>query len=162
MLANPAKIALAVQKGLSPVCATCERYWEGRAKNLPDGRCTSTSGCGSPLAGDTFTDYKGPIADFTRFCFMCPSESEYAIAVPSKQRVIGVCEYHAQRLHEMRPVNLNAPQALERADHLLLRTASGREAPPFRIVGKRNRTLSEIMWETEQEWKEQADAPKEG
>lgn len=161
MLAHSAKIALAVQNGLSPVCATCERYWEGRAKNLPDGRCTSTSGCGSPLAGDVFTDYKGPLSEFTRFCFMCPSESEFAIAVPGKRRLIGVCEHHAQRLHEMTPFNISAA-AKELASRLVLKTETGREAAPYRIVGRRKKTLREVMWETEQDWKEQADTSKEG
>jgi hypothetical protein len=130
---------------------------------LPDGRCTSNSGCGSPLAGDTFKDYKGPIADFTRFCFMCPSESEFAIAVPNRQRLVGVCEEHAKRLHEMRPVNLALPQdAMSRVERLILRTESGQEAAPFRIVGRRKKTLREIMWESEEEWKAKAEPSKEG
>ena len=149
---NPAKVGLAVQSGVSIVCATCQRYWEGRDRNLPGSRCTSATACGSPLAGDDFHAYEGPITDFTRWCFMCGDSAKYAVRKPGSQRLFGVCDTHAKYLHEMRPVQALTPQEQQAANALLVRTAQGNERVPLQLFGQRKKTLREVIWETEQEW----------
>lgn len=151
MALNPAKVGLAVQSGVSIVCATCTRYWEGRERGLPGSRCTSTSGCGSPLAGDDFHDYSGPITDFTRWCFMCGNESVYAVQSPPSPRLFGVCDEHAKMLMELRPVNMAQPQA-QRTEQMLVKTALGETVRPFRLLKPRKKTLRQVMAETEAEW----------
>ena len=158
-LPHPAKIGLAVQSGLSIVCATCERYWEGRSRNLPNGRCTSSSNCGSPLAGDVFHDYRGPLTDFTRWCFMCGAEADLGVSVPLQTRMIGVCDAHAPVLADFRPVSMDQ-QAAHKADHLVLKLADGQEKRPFQLVKlSKPKTLGDLLAQTEAEWA--AEAAKE-
>lgn len=87
-----------MRNGVSAVCATCDRYWEGKRLCLP--KCTALSACGSPLAGDTFTHYQGPLTPeaFIAFCFVCGAASLSVIRVGSKARRIGVCDDHVRLL----------------------------------------------------------------
>ena len=93
---DPDRIRVAVANGVSPVCATCKHYWQGRAQGLPGSQCTAKSMCASPLANDTYSCYDGPIRDghFAQWCFRCGADSDYAIRVNSRRRVIGVCKDH--------------------------------------------------------------------
>lgn len=154
---NPAKVGLAVQGGLSIVCATCKHYWQGRERNLPGVRCTSTSKCGSPLVGDDFHDYNGPISDFTQWCFMCGTAASYAVRANKSERLFGVCKEHALYLHEMRPLEMDSTEARTRDEALLVRTLQGVESRPYQLFGLRKKTLREVISETEAEW---ADAAK--
>lgn len=110
MPVNPAKIALAVQGGLATVCATCQRYWEARDRGVPGDKCTSKTGCGSPLAGDDFHDYDGPIADFSQWCFICGEDPVSFLESPGSTRIFGVCERHKPLLASLSPVGLEPPQ----------------------------------------------------
>lgn len=95
-----------VATGTSFVCAMCEWYWEGKeirtkSKRLidilrDDQLCTSTSSCGSPLAGDAFHEYKGPITDFEGHCFVCGAPSEFGVKVRNLLRIVGVCKTHVE------------------------------------------------------------------
>lgn len=149
---NPVKVALAVQGGLSPVCATCQRYWEGRERNLPGDLCTTPRECGSPLAGMTYPAYLGPITDFTRWCFICSAEATYAVEVPGSTRLCGVCDNHLQALPEMRPVNMRATTPAHVADQMRVRTASGASHAPIRLIPKKRKTLTTLIADTEAEW----------
>lgn len=104
---SPEKIGLAVQKGLSVVCATCERYWEGRDKGLPEPRCATPRPCGSPLAGKEFPEYKGPITSFERWCFVCGQNARYGIRLPGGKRTFALCKEHIGLLNEIEPVGLD-------------------------------------------------------
>lgn len=104
-MSDPIKIALAVQGGLSPICATCKKFWGARERNVPDGKCLAVSGCGGPLSGGNFHEYEGPISDFTRWCFVCGADSSFGVQVDNRPRVIGVCEEHVRMLAELRPVS---------------------------------------------------------
>lgn len=104
-MAHIGKIATAVTGGLSIVCSTCKRYWEGRDKGLPEPKCTAVDGCGSPLIGDDFHEYDGPISDLARWCFVCGSESKFGIRVGTRPRITGVCKEHAKWLGELIPEN---------------------------------------------------------
>lgn len=93
------KVMEAAQGGLSVVCAACERYWEGQDKGLRG--CTSQTGCGSPFAGRSFHEYKGPLANFASFCFVCGEESSRGVQVDGK--VFGLCYRHASWLTQVTP-----------------------------------------------------------
>ena len=101
--------------GLSAVCATCRKYWEGRDKGLPGTRCTSRSRCGSPLAGDDFHEYDGLMGTaLDSWCFVCGVKSDYGVRVKGHVRVIGICKAHLPMLRELRPVDkLLAPPPIE-------------------------------------------------
>lgn len=96
------KMRLAVAGGLSIVCASCEKWWEGQDKGLPG--CIAADGCGSPLAGGTFHEYQGPMTTFDRWCFVCGADAEHAVEVANESRIIGVCAKHLELFRELRPV----------------------------------------------------------
>lgn len=108
MTLDLAKVSAAVSGGLSIVCATCDLYWAARDKNVPDGKCLSKNGCGSPIAGDVFHEYQGPMTQFDRFCFVCGNSSSHALRVNPYVRVIGVCSEHVDIVKELRPENKRA------------------------------------------------------
>ena len=93
----------AVAQGVSIVCATCDHFWEGVGRNL--GRCTAPGPCGSPIAGDVFTHYQGPITDFTRYCFVCGEQPAKVLKVENLIRLIGVCEKHRSYLRDLVPAS---------------------------------------------------------
>lgn len=101
---DPHLVEAAVRSGLSSVCATCRKYWEGRDKGLPEPQCTAVTKCGSPLAGDDFHEYDGPITEFDRWCFVCAEPSKYGIKVKDRKRVIGVCVKHIKLLADLKPI----------------------------------------------------------
>jgi hypothetical protein len=59
------------------------------------------------LAGQTFPDYKGPITQFDRWCFVCGAASKYGVRVGSDIRVFGMCAEHVSLVETLRPVGLN-------------------------------------------------------
>jgi hypothetical protein len=128
---DPFLVEAAVRSGLSAVCATCRRYWEGRERGLPEPRCTAQSGCGSPLAGGDFHEYDGPITEFDRWCFVCSGDSKYGVRAKGKKRLFGVCEEHVRLLHDLKPVDaqVSAP---------ILKTASGEELRPAPVVPQKS------------------------
>lgn len=105
---DSAKVALAVSSGVSIVCATCEKYWQGRDAGLPGDRCTAKTPCGSPIAGDVFHEYVGPITQFDRWCFACGSPATHALRVKSLVRVIGCCSSHLDLVRTLKPENRDA------------------------------------------------------
>jgi hypothetical protein len=109
---DPSKIAVAVSSGLSIVCATCEKYWSARDKNVPGDACLAVEGCGSPIAGDVFHEYRGPMTQFDRFCFVCGSGATHAVRVDTHVRVIGVCSEHVQLVKTLKPQGRKAPNVV--------------------------------------------------
>lgn len=109
---DAAKVGLAVQGGVSIVCASCERYWEGRDRGLPEPKCTAAKPCGSPLAGSTFPEYKGPMAVFDRWCFVCGDKAHYGIRV-GESKVFGMCKSHVGLMEQLEPVGLNGVPAAQ-------------------------------------------------
>ena len=136
-----------MQSGLSTVCATCSRYWEGRERNLPGDRCTARTPCGSPLAGDDFHEYSGPISSFDNWCFICGDEPACAIAKPGSKRRFGVCARHKQMLPNLRPVDVTvAPDAAP------LVNIGGEVRNLQNLLPKRKPTVWERIAETEAEF----------
>ncbi len=110
---NPAKVGLAVQNGLSTVCATCTRYWEGRDRGLPEPQCTASDGCGSPLRGDDFHEYVGPLSNFEHWCFVCGSASRFGVRVQGRSRMLGVCQTHVVWLGVLHPEGTTVAPSVE-------------------------------------------------
>lgn len=104
---DPKKAMLAASQGLSIVCASCEKYWAGMERGL--GRCLAQDGCGSPMAGDVFHEYRGPMTRFDTFCFACGSRATHAVRVDNNVRVIGVCSDHVSYVKNLKPETKNAP-----------------------------------------------------
>jgi len=142
------KIGLAVKSGVSIVCATCSRYWEGREQGLPEPKCTVVRPCGSPFASLTFPEYAGPITDFTRFCFVCGALATKGLKVREEPRVIGMCDAHVQMLGKIEPIGLklNGEAVADIIDHHMGRVSQQQ------FFGKPKKTLVQTMVETEAEW----------
>jgi hypothetical protein len=102
---DPIKIALAVDGGLSIVCATCERYWGARDRGIPGDTCLSERPCGGPISGDTFSNYRGPMTQFDRFCFACGGSATKALRVKGHVRPIGCCDEHIELVRKLKPEN---------------------------------------------------------
>jgi len=143
---HPDDIVKEIAQGVSPVCATCTKYWQGREKNLPRPQCTTITSCGSPIAGDTFSQYEGIITDFTRWCFVCASESDFAVQVRDDERVVGVCKGHVRLLNE-----LEASEVGSQAELLMLASAKGR-LPLLQLIPKPKKSLFQAIAETEAEF----------
>ena len=106
------RVAIAVARGLSVVCATCEKYWEARDAGVPDDRCLAVDGCGSPIAGDSFHEYRGPMVRFDQFCFVCGNKSTHAIRVADSVRVVGCCAEHVELVKKLKPKGRRAPNVV--------------------------------------------------
>lgn len=139
-------VTAAIKSGVSCVCATCKRYEEGRDRNLPDGKCAVTSFCASPIGGDTFTHYQGPMTDFTQFCFVCSGEATQVVQVGERPRKIGICDRHLSYLN-LRPMDETPDTRL-----LTLHRGDGRrELIQLRPKVQKSKLL-QTMEATEEEW----------
>lgn len=124
---DPVRVALAMDGGLSAVCSTCRLYWEARERAVPGTQCLSKERCGSPLVGDTFHEYDGPMAGaLDRCCFVCGTPSKFGARVKGKPQVIGVCADHVALFDQLR--------------------AKGKETTPVRsgLVDANGRPLSPV------------------
>jgi len=102
---SAASVALAMASGLSIVCATCEKYHQARSKGIANGACLAVDNCGSPIAGDTFHEYQGPITQFDSLCFVCGARPTHALRVKGHVRVIGACATHVELVKQLKPEN---------------------------------------------------------
>ena len=89
-------LAIAAEVGgkrVSVVCVTCKHYWHARDKQIPGTGCLGPRGCGSPMAGDNFHGYDGPVPRerLGDRCFRCGAPASYAMRVLGKAGYIGVC-----------------------------------------------------------------------
>ena len=139
---DPQLVEAAVRSGLSSVCATCTKYWAGREKGLPEPRCTAVTKCGSPLAGDDFHEYDGPLREFDRWCFVCAEDSKYGITVQGRKRVVGVCGKHVRLLADLKPVDAAVLSPL-------LHSASGQTLRPEDVLPKPKPSLMQAIAEAE-------------
>ena len=146
---NHVKVALAVQSGLSTVCATCQKYWDGRDKGLEGDRCTSTKPCGSPLVGDDFHAYEGPMTAFDQWCFICGEPPAAVIAKPGSKRRFGVCARHKAALPSMTPVNMTRKPGTDPLVHI-----GGETRTLQNLLPPRKKTVWERIEETEAEFAE--------
>lgn len=109
---NAQEVALAVSRGLSVVCSTCEKYWAAREAQVPGDRCFAVDGCGSPIAGDVFHEYRGPMSRFDRFCFVCGDKATHAVRVDNSARVIGCCAGHVEMVKTLKAENKPPPNVV--------------------------------------------------
>jgi hypothetical protein len=94
------RVAEAARSGLSIVCATCQRYWEGR--DLGRDSCNQPD-CGGPVLGRDFPKYVGELPDLQRWCFACGRDSDFSIKVPQGVHSVGVCKEHVRLLQDLVP-----------------------------------------------------------
>ena len=100
---DPKKVTLAMASGLSAVCATCQKYWDARDKGIPGDACTTRLKCGSPMAGDAFTDYDGPLKGaLHQWCFVCAKQADFGIRVTGRVTVVGACKAHIRYVESLR------------------------------------------------------------
>lgn len=137
------KIGLAVQSGVSPVCATCKRYWEGRAQGLPDPKCTTKRPCGSPFAGYDFPEYDGPMTDLSRWCFVCATTATKALKCRSTGRAIGICDEHIEMVGQVEPIGLNGTPV-----NIIIASDKG-EQTPEQYFGPPKQTLGQAIAEAD-------------
>lgn len=134
---DPHLVEAAVKSGLSSVCATCSKYWAGREKGLPEPRCTAATKCGSPLAGDDFHEYDGPMRELDRWCFVCAQPSKYGLKVRDGKRLVGVCAEHVRLLAELKPIDAAV------LSPVLL--SSGRSLRPEEVLPKHKPSLTQAI-----------------
>lgn len=103
---DPAKVGLAVQQGLSVVCATCAHFWAAQERRQET--CAPPGNCAGPLAGLDFPQYRGPITDFSRWCFACGVNASHALKL-SSGKVFGICKDHLRLIHSVHAVGLPDP-----------------------------------------------------
>jgi hypothetical protein len=102
---DPTGVAHAMSTGLSAVCATCKKYWEARDHGVPGTGCLTKVKCGSPIAGDVFSDYEGPLNNALHlWCFVCARASDLGVRVQGKSQVIGVCRAHLSYIAQFQAV----------------------------------------------------------
>jgi hypothetical protein len=138
-----ADIRLAIASGLSMVCATCAKWQAAHEKGLE--KCLAQDGCGSPIVGDTFHEYDGPITDFLRFCFVCGNPATKGIRVHGHVRLIGACDKHVEYVAQLAPT---APPP----ERDLLRTILSPEGEGLAeklLIPKPKRTLAQALVEME-------------
>lgn len=138
-------IKQAVSEGVSIVCATCSKFHEGRAR-MSD-RCTATDGCGSPIVGDTFHEYQGPITDFLRFCFVCGRPATKGLRVKGHERIIGVCVHHVDYVVTLVPKltspGLRLPLAPEAGSRIVVSPYG--ETVVEKLLPKEEKTLATAL-----------------
>lgn len=145
---NVVKVAQAIQSGLSTVCATCSKYWEGRERGLPGDTCTAKSPCGSPLAGDDFHEYDGPMAAFDQFCFVCGGDVVALINKRGSLRRFGLCAKHKQIVPNLKPVNMVRP-----FEQALVVNGDGQVKLLDKLLPPRKPTVFERIEQTEAEFR---------
>jgi hypothetical protein len=156
MPVDPQAAAMAMARGLSAVCVTCDKYWGARERGVPEDRCLSVDGCGSPIAGDDFHEYKGPITDFLRYCFVCGRAAAKGVRAQGRFRICGICEQHLPLLHTLQPKNKPEPVR----DPVVM---NGKETDlAGRLFRPKKPGLFQAIMETEQYFAEQAARGKRG
>lgn len=144
------KVGLAVQHGLSIVCATCERYWQGHELGT---KCVTPGVCGSPLVGLTFPYYKGPITDFSRWCFVCGAGATAGVSVARQPRVFGICRQHIRYFSELEPRRGMDEKARRRNGvNVVEIIANGVYTPIGHFCSTLSKTLGQVIGETEAKW----------
>jgi hypothetical protein len=133
MSIDPVKVALAVQGGMSAVCATCQHHWEAQDR----GEDSCGKDCGGPLAGKDFPAYLGPLPSFERWCFRCGGDS-IAVVRAGGRRDVGVCKDHIEWLG----------YSLASSPGVAVRTGGGLVAPEALIL-PRPKTLAQAIFEVE-------------
>lgn len=93
-------------RGVPLACASCTNYWDGKLLGLPG--CRIPGECGSPLVGDVFGQYNGPLTDdhLRDACYHCGGEGCVSIRVTGKRRLLNLCMEHFDTFLRMCPVGL--------------------------------------------------------
>lgn len=101
---DPIKVVQAIHQGLSAICATCDHYWSAVEREAP----SCGQDCGGPMSGGVFDKYRGPMTDFSLFCFVCSNKSTHGVRVGGHARVIGCCAEHIEFVQKLKPLTRDA------------------------------------------------------
>lgn len=147
---DPIKVAFAQRSGLSFVCSLCVKYWQARDRGIPGDQCLAESGCGSPIAGDDFHEYEGPLTAFERWCFVCGDKSRFGVRARScvrpGVRIFGVCMKHVALLSKLRSVDATRQPEAE------VREVGGTTKTVEQIVGRPPKSLVRAIHDAEREF----------
>ena len=102
------EIMFFVNQGYSFICSMCELLHEAKDRGVPDGKCLAKDGCGSPIAGGSFHEYRGPLAVFDKFCFACGDQATDVLRVQGHVRAIGCCQAHLELVKSLKPTGKEA------------------------------------------------------
>lgn len=109
--------------GYPIVCATCEHMWDALRTHRESGGCYQTEPCGSVFSGRDFPLYRGPIQNFTQWCFVCGEEADYAVQSSGMKRALGMCRFHIKMLKDVLPkqdtIQIVSPQGIVSVKALL-------------------------------------------
>lgn len=74
-------VAGAVATGVSFVCATCDHFWWGVERGLPNCKAHAEQvRCGGPVAGLAYPQYSGPLkGNLRQFCFATGVTAKFVI-----------------------------------------------------------------------------------
>lgn len=137
---DPKKVSLAMAQGLSAVCATCQKYWEARDRGIPGDACTTKIKCGSPISGDAFSDYDGPLKGALHlWCFVCTKKADFGIQVTGRATVVGACKEHIRYVENLRAVGRPEP---------LVEVQAERGSAPKAVISSK-RSLTDAINEVE-------------
>lgn len=138
----------AVARGVALTCATCAHYAAARSAGVPDDRCDVAEPCVGPFGGGSFPHYRGPLADFTRWCLRCGDPSAAAVRVAGQDRAFGLCERHLREAHHLAPVEGETHHLLEilRPTGLVSVESMVRAPRPFN-----RRSVAELLADFERE-----------
>lgn len=98
---NLDRVHLAIASGVSGVCALCQNFWSAEDRGLDS--CGER--CGGPMSGGAFDKYKGPITDFSKFCFVCLKPATHAVRAKDNPRVLGCCQSHVGIISKYKPID---------------------------------------------------------
>lgn len=133
------RVRLALSRGLSSVCSSCEHWWEAADRGLSN--CGKD--CGGPIGGRDFPLYKGPRTRLDNTCFAaCVSTSDYVVRIPGG-RDIGVCSKHLKLLDSLEP---------EARENLVVEVRSPQGLVVPRAGRYTSKSLGEVIAETEAGW----------
>lgn len=91
---NPLKVKQEIDRGVSPVCATCTWWHKTIDFGLSNCADLHKGECGGPIGGNDFPLYDGPMSQLDKHCFACIKSADFVIKPVAKTRFIGVCLAH--------------------------------------------------------------------
>lgn len=104
-------VAIAIQSGVSAVCAMCVNYWNA----VDNGAPSCGKRCGGPMSGGDFDKYEGPVTDLSQMCFVCSAPPTNLIRAKNRLRVLGCCDSHIDTVKKFKPADGPAAEVIIKA-----------------------------------------------
>jgi len=97
---DPKRMIEAEIKNVAFICRMCERWYRGEDMGLVDVEgdqvCDATGTCGSPVSGDDFDEYEGPLKGYLdKYCYICGKSKpeKVLVAKVGGAQKIGCCNH---------------------------------------------------------------------